>query len=85
MMRRVSSVMSAVIYTGAVFMAGMLVGQLYALYVLFYTGAVFMVGAWLGQRYERRWSDQRLEAESSTGEQEEMLDQKSFAARIKGG
>lgn len=56
-MKRFSKIIMAAIYTGAVFMGGMLVGQLYALYVLVFTGAVFMIGVWLGQRAERRWSE----------------------------
>lgn len=37
-------------------MAGMLVGQLYALYVLVYTGAVFMVGVYIGERLEQKYT-----------------------------
>lgn len=53
-MRRAFSLLSIALYTGAVFLAGMLVVQLYALYVLVYTGAVFMLGVYLGERMERR-------------------------------
>ncbi len=50
-----------------IFIAGMLVGQLYApfdiwlyaLYVLIYTAAVFMVGIYAGQRSERAWTLRR--------------------------
>lgn len=54
-MRRFIYLLTVSLYTGAVFMAGMLVGQLYALYVLVYTGAVFMIGLWVGQQRERAW------------------------------
>lgn len=52
-MRRFFYLLSIAIYTAAVFMAGMLVVQLYALYVLVYTGAVFMIGVYMGERLER--------------------------------
>jgi len=55
-MRRLFSLVSIVVYTAAVFMAGMMVGQLYALYVLVYTGAVFMVGVYIGEKLERKFS-----------------------------
>jgi len=57
-MRRLFSLISIVVYTAAVFMAGMLVGQLYALYVLVYTGAVFMVGVYIGERLEQKYTAQ---------------------------
>ncbi len=57
-MRRLFSLVSIVVYTAAVFMAGMMVGQLYALYVLVYTGAVFMVGVYIGEKLEQRFSSQ---------------------------
>jgi hypothetical protein len=57
-MRRLFSLISIVVYTAAVFMAGMVVGQLYALYVLVYTGAVFMVGVYIGERLEQKYSFQ---------------------------
>ncbi|HTN43975.1 MAG TPA: hypothetical protein VMN77_09295 [Nitrospiria bacterium] len=55
-MRRIFSLVSIGVYTAAVFMAGMLVGQLYALYVLVYTGAVFMIGVYIGEKLEERFS-----------------------------
>jgi hypothetical protein len=57
-MRRLFSLVSIVVYTAAVFMAGMLVGQLYALYVLVYTGAVFMVGVYIGERLEQKYTSE---------------------------
>ena len=57
-MRRLFSLISIVVYTAAVFMAGMMVGQLYALYVLVYTGAVLMVGVYVGEKLEERFSSQ---------------------------
>ena len=62
-MRRFLYLLTVLVYTGAVFMAGMLVVQLYALYVLVYTGAVFMVGMWIGQRWERAWLNRRKTSE----------------------
>jgi uncharacterized membrane protein YfcA len=55
-MRRLFSLISIVVYTAAVFMAGMMVGQLYALYVLVYTGAVLMIGVYIGEKLERKYS-----------------------------
>ena len=49
------------LYTGGIFMAGMMVVQLYALYVLVFTGAVFMAGLWFGQRWERSWDSRQKE------------------------
>lgn len=53
-MRRLFNLLSITIYTAAVFLAGMVIGQLYALYVLVYTGAVFMIGVFIGDRLERK-------------------------------
>jgi hypothetical protein len=58
-MRRFFTILSICVYTAAIFMAGMLVVQLYALYVLVYTGAVFMIGIYIGQRTERSWELRR--------------------------
>ena len=55
-MRRLFSLISIVVYSAAVFMAGMMVGQLYALYVLVYTGTVFMVGVYIGEKLEQRFA-----------------------------
>jgi uncharacterized membrane protein YoaK (UPF0700 family) len=54
-------VLTILLYTGAAFMAGMLVSQFsqYALWVMIYTGAAFMAGLWFGQRWERSWTDQQ--------------------------
>ena len=57
-MRRLFSLISIVVYTAAVFMAGMMVGQLYALYVLVYTGTVLMIGVYIGEKLERKFSSQ---------------------------
>jgi hypothetical protein len=54
-MRRFYYLVAGFVYTGAVFMAGMLIGQLYAVYVMVFTGAVFMAGLWVGQWWERSW------------------------------
>ena len=64
-MRRFFSLVSIGVYTAAVFMAGMLVGQLYALYVLVYTGAVFMIGVYIGEKLEERFSAQAAAASAS--------------------
>lgn len=75
-MPRLWTLFSVIFYVGAGFMAGMLVGQLYALYVLVYTGAVFMIGVYLGDRLEQILSA-RTElnpangTESETGQIEE--------------
>lgn len=61
------------LYTGGVFMAGMMVVQLYALYVLVFTGAVFMAGLWFGQRWERSWDsrqEEELEISDRVGSEE---------------
>ena len=55
-MRRLFSLISIVVYSAAVFMAGMMVGQLYALYVLVYTGTVFMIGVYIGEKLEQRFA-----------------------------
>lgn len=55
-MRRFFTLLSIVLYTGGVFLAGMLVANLYALYVLVYTGAVFMIGVYIGEKLEERFS-----------------------------
>jgi hypothetical protein len=68
-MRRLFSLISIVVYTAAVFMAGMLVGQLYALYVLVYTGAIFMVGVYIGERLEQKYTAQA--SDSSVDDQVE--------------
>ena len=52
-------------------MAGMMVGQLYALYVLVYTGAVFMVGIYIGEKLEQRFSSDAVVP--SGGESEAAL------------
>ncbi|HUK55696.1 MAG TPA: hypothetical protein VLY20_03455 [Nitrospiria bacterium] len=67
-MRRLFSLISIGVYTAAVFMAGMLVGQLYALYVLVYTGAVFMIGMYIGERLEQRYSAQATSASARGSE-----------------
>ena len=67
-MRRLFSLVSIVVYTAAVFMAGMMVGQLYALYVLVYTGTVLMIGVYIGERLERKFYSQA--AASSVGDAE---------------
>jgi hypothetical protein len=64
-----------------IFIAGMVVGQLYApfniwlyaLYVMIYTAAVFMVGIYAGQRSEKAWTLKR-EAFSSMESQKEVSD-----------
>lgn len=88
-MQRLSGTLSIILYTGAVFMAGMLVGQLYALYVLVYTGAVFMIGVWLGQRAERRWARELpvgAAAQAARENRVELRDaSQEYAARAKGG
>jgi hypothetical protein len=87
-MQRLSGTVSIILYTGAVFMAGMLVGQLYALYVLVYTGAVFMIGLWLGQRAERRWTQipASAAAQAARDNRAELRDtSQEYAARAKGG
>ncbi|MBI3597628.1 MAG: hypothetical protein HY203_10790 [Nitrospirae bacterium] len=66
--RRLFSLVSIGVYTAAVFMAGMLVGQLYALYVLVYTGAVFMIGVYIGEKLEERFSTQAAAAAVSGSE-----------------
>jgi hypothetical protein len=79
-MRRLFSLISIVVYTAAVFMAGMLVGQLYALYVLVYTGAVFMVGVFIGERLEQKYTarasassvDDQVEEYSEIRESDEL-------------
>jgi hypothetical protein len=63
-MRRFYYLVAGVVYTGAVFMAGMLIGQLYAVYVMVYTGAIFMVGLWMGQWWERSWKIRHRESPS---------------------
>lgn len=60
-MRRFFTLLSVVLYTGAVFLAGMLVANLYALYVLVYSGAVFMIGVYIGEKLEEKFS---IESES---------------------
>ena len=57
-MERFGKVLALLLYTGAVFMVGMLVSLFsqYALWVLVYTGAAFMGGIWFGQRWERSWT-----------------------------
>ena len=65
-MRRFLYLLAVLVYTGAVFMAGMLVVQLYALYVLVYTGAVFMAGMLIGQRWERAWLNRCKTSESES-------------------
>lgn len=52
-------------------MAGMMVGQLYALYVLVYTGTVFMVGVYIGEKLEQRFASRA--AVPSGGELEAAL------------
>lgn len=88
-MQRLSGTVALVLYTGAVFMAGLLVGQLYALYVFVYTGAVFMIGLWLGQRAERRWAigaPARAGAPAARENRPELRDAThDYAARAKGG
>jgi len=56
------------LYTGGVFMMGMLVSQFseYALWVLIYTGGAFMAGLWFGQRWERSWVKQEDEESEIT-------------------
>jgi hypothetical protein len=62
-----------------IFIAGIVVGQLYApfniwlyaLYVIIYTGAIFMVGIYAGQRSERAWTLRR-EAISSMESRKEV-------------
>ena len=64
-----TKVLTVLLYTGAAFMAGMLVSQFsqYALWVLIYTGAAFMGGLWFGQRWERSWGEQQeITEENST-------------------
>ena len=56
--RRFFTLIAIVVYSAAFFMAGMMVVNLYALYVLIYTGAVFMVGVYLGEKLEYRLSAQ---------------------------
>lgn len=60
-MRRFFTLLSIVLYTAAVFLAGMLVANLYALYVLVFTGAVFMIGIYIGEKLEEKFA---LELES---------------------
>ena len=54
--RRFFTLIAIAVYSAAFFMAGMMVVNLYALYVLIYTGAVFMVGVYLGEKLEHRLS-----------------------------
>ena len=56
------------LYTGGIFMAGMMVVQLYALYVLIFTGGVFMAGLWFGQRWERSWDSRHKEDSEISGQ-----------------
>jgi uncharacterized membrane protein YoaK (UPF0700 family) len=60
-------ILTIFLYTGAAFMAGMLVSQFsqYALWVLVYTGAAFMAGLLFGQRWERSWAEQHELTEDS--------------------
>ena len=60
-----TKVLTILLYTGAAFMAGMLVSQFsqYALWVLIYTGAALMAGLWFGQRWERSWMEKKEIAE----------------------
>jgi len=68
-----------------IFIAGMVVGQLYApfniwlyaLYVMIYTGAVFMVGIYAGQRSEKAWTLKR-KAFSSMESQKEVSDSREI-------
>jgi len=69
-MRRLFSLISIVVYTAAVFMAGMLVGQLYALYVLVYTGSVFMIGVYIGERLEQKYAAQAATASVGATDEE---------------
>ncbi len=62
-MRRFFALISIVLYTGGVFLAGMLVANLYALYVLIYTGAVFMVGVYIGEKLEEKFSVEAVSAQ----------------------
>ncbi len=72
-MRRLFYLISFVVYTAAVFMAGMLVSQsrMYALYVLVYTGTVFMIGVYIGEKLEQKFSSQA--AALSVGDAEAEL------------
>ena len=67
-MRRFYYLVAGVVYTGAVFMAGMLIGQLYAVYVMVFTGAVFMAGLWVGQWWERSWRIRNRKEEAALRE-----------------
>ncbi len=89
-MRRFTSVLLVAVYTGAVFMGGMLIGQLYALYVLVYTGALFIIGVWLGQCNERRWVRQTAAVDSASigvnrRPAESEREARQYSARGKGG
>ena len=59
-MKRLFSLVAITVYSAAFFMAGMMVVNLYALYVLVYTGAVLMIGIYVGERVERRLSLQAV-------------------------
>ena len=86
-MRRFFSLLSISIYTGAVFGAGMLVGQLqlYALYVLVYTGAVFMVGVYIGEKLEQNFSSQAAVTSMSSSESDGIRVRESDELTLKQG
>lgn len=70
-MRRFFAFLSIVLYTGGVFLAGMLVANLYALYVLIYTGAVFMIGVYIGEKLEERFSVEAVSLQQAESEQKD--------------
>ena len=76
--RRFFALIAIAVYSAAFFMAGMMVVNLYALYVLIYTGAVFMVGVYLGEKFEYRLST-RATAEA---ERELKPITKGFSERV---
>ena len=76
----------AILCIFGIFIAGMLVGQLYApfdvwlyaLYVLIFSGAIFLVGIYAGQRAERAWTLRREalskgSLEGTTDSREEVI------------
>ena len=81
--KRFFGLIAVVVYSAAFFMAGMMVVNLYAIYVLIYTGAVFMMGVYLGERMERRLTAQEAAEVGSGlgGVQEEASEKVELAAK----
>ena len=83
-MSRFFSLLSIVLYTGGVFFAGMLVSQLYALYVLIFTGTVFVIGVYIGEKLEEKYARQSVPAGDAAGV-ERMEDREADALSVKRG